>query len=288
MKQITIVSGKGGTGKTTLAASLIEMFDNHVAADCDVDAPNLFLLTNSKVKERHEYVGGKKAEIHNNCIACGKCVDVCRFDAINEGQPFTVDSFACEGCNACVQVCPVEAITMEDSKSGDYYLSETEKYPFTHALLEPGEERSGGLVAEVRKLANEITRKENKDYIIIDGSPGIGCSTTSSITGTSYVIVVTEPTTSGIHDLQRIIQTVEHFRRDFSVVINKYDINLEKTEEIRNFCMENGYDLLGKIPYDDYVRKAALEARPVVYFEDSKATKSIREIYKKLLEKLGG
>ncbi|MFW6119981.1 MAG: ATP-binding protein, partial [Petrotogales bacterium] len=209
MKQIAIVSGKGGTGKTTLAASLIEMFDDHVAADCDVDAPNLFLLINSNVKERHEYFGGKKAEIHDNCIACGRCKDVCRFDAIIEGTHYSVDPFACEGCNACVQVCPVDAITMEDSKSGDYYLSESKTYSFAHALLEPGEERSGGLVAEVRKLANEIAREQNKNFIIIDGSPGIGCSTTSSITGTNYVIIVTEPTSSGIHDLERIIQTVE-------------------------------------------------------------------------------
>ncbi|MDK2954111.1 MAG: hypothetical protein PWQ27_1494 [Kosmotoga sp.] len=286
MKQIAIVSGKGGTGKTTLSGSLSYLFDNHVMADCDVDAPNLHLLMKPETLEIHEYIGGKKAEINDSCIACGICERTCRFDAIRPGKPYSVDPYACEGCGACVLTCPVNAISLNDNRSGVYYLSKVGDLPLTHALLDPGEETSGGLIAEVRKLALKAAEDEKRETIIIDGSPGIGCAATSSITGANYVVIVAEPTVSGLHDLDRIVQTVRHFRREFGVVINKFDLNPDKTQEIINWCVKEGIEILGKIPFDPMVREATIKAQPVVINENSKAAKAIRELYKKIKDKL--
>lgn len=286
MQQIAIVSGKGGTGKTTLAGSLSFLFSNHVMADCDVDAPNLHLLMEPELLETFEFAGSKVANIDEKCIGCRICQDICRFDAIIPGSPFKIDTYACEGCGACVHACPTEAISLIDSKSGDFFLSQVDKLPLCHALLVPGEETSGGLIAEVRKLAIKTADEQEKDVVVIDASPGIGCAASSSITGVNYVIIVSEPTVSGIHDLERIADTARHFRREFGVVINKYDINLEKANEIVNWCDHNNIEIVGKIPFDPMVREAAMKAKPIVSFEESKATIAIKDIFYRLKERL--
>ncbi|MCD6159137.1 MAG: ATP-binding protein [Kosmotoga sp.] len=288
MKQIAVVSGKGGTGKTTLSGSLSFLFENHVMADCDVDAPNLHLLMEPKLLETHEYFGGKKAEIDDRCTACGICMNTCRFSAIIPGTPYKVDPYACEGCNACVLTCPEGAITLKESKSGDYFLSKAAELSLSHALLTPGEETSGGLIAEVRKLALKVAEQEKRDYVIIDGAPGIGCAASSSITGVNYVIIVAEPTISGMHDLQRIVETTRHFMRKFGIVINKFDLNTVKADEIVNWCNKEKIEILGKIPFDPEVRNSAIRAEPVVKSGDSPAAKAIRKIYYKLLKIIGG
>ena len=289
MIQIAIVSGKGGTGKTTLSGSLISLFESRVAADCDVDAANLNLILNPQIKEKHDYYGGKKALIEQNkCIKCGLCKEVCRFEAINViNGDYIIDEYACEGCNACVVECPENAINLIENKSGEYYYAETAmKLPTVSAELNPGEETSGGLVAEVRKKSIEVAKEKNKEYIIIDGAPGIGCPATSSITAVDYVIIVTEPTQSGMHDLKRIVDTVKQFRRKFGVVINKYDINEDKSKEIEEYCEKDNINIIEKIPFDEIVATANVQGRTVVEYSDSKAAKSIFKIYKYLKEEV--
>jgi len=286
MKQIAIISGKGGTGKTTLAGSLAYLFENHVMADCDVDAPNLHLLLNSEKKESYEFFGNKKAEITDKCIGCGRCLINCKFDAVIPGEIYEVDKYACEGCGVCKLVCPVDAINLNKCKSGNFYYSTAKKFSFCHAQLLPGEETSGGLVAEVRKLAQKKAEQEGKDIILIDGAPGIGCAATSSIVGTDFAIIVTEPTVSGIHDLERIVETVKNLRTDFYVVINKFDINIEKTMEIKHWCRKENIEILAEIPFDKSVIEASRNSKPVIFMKDSISAKKIEKIYNKMLEKL--
>ncbi|AFK06463.1 P-loop ATPase, MinD superfamily [Mesotoga prima MesG1.Ag.4.2] len=288
MFQIAIVSGKGGTGKTTLSGSLSVLFDSIVMADCDVDAPNLHLILENKLIEKYEYFGGKKAEISDSCISCGICEKYCRFDAVIRGGPYSVDPYACEGCGMCVAVCPADAITLKDNKSGDYFLSQSNGIPLVHALLTPGEETSGGLVAEVRKLAIKVAEEEKKEVIIIDGAPGIGCPATSSITGTTYVLVVAEPTVSGNHDLARIVETIKHFKRDFGIVINKWDLNKSKSSFIESWCGANGIEIIGKIPFDEQVERATIMGKPVVSIKGSKAAEAIVRIAQRLKRKISG
>jgi len=288
MFQLAIVSGKGGTGKTTLSGSLSVLFDSIVMADCDVDAPNLHLILENKLIEKYEYFGGKKAEISDSCISCGICEKYCRFDAVIRGGPYSVDPYACEGCGMCVAVCPADAITLKDNKSGDYFLSQSNAIPLVHALLTPGEETSGGLVAEVRKLAIKVAEEENKEVIIIDGAPGIGCPATSSITGTTYVLVVAEPTVSGNHDLARIVETIKHFKRDFGIVINKWDLNKSKSSFIESWCGANGIEIIGKIPFDEQVERATIMGKPVVSIKGSKAAEAIVRIAQRLKRKISG
>ena len=284
-KQIAVISGKGGTGKTTLAGSLSVLFNNHIIADCDVDSSNMHLILKPNIKETMEYKAGHKAEIvESKCIGCGKCQEVCRYDAIHKNHKgkYSVDPFACEGCKARVIACPTKAVDFVLNHPGDYFLSETKYGPFIHAELKPGEEMSGGLVAQVRKQALKMAVDERKAIVIIDGAPGIGCPATSSLTGTDYAILVTEPTVSGIHDMKRMMEVIEHFKIPYSVVINRYDMNLEKSKEIKEICETNKITILGEIAFDEKVNIANSNEMPVVEIDDSKAAKEIKLIFIKL------
>ena len=281
MKQITILSGKGGTGKTTITASFAALSKNKVLADCDVDAPNLHLLLKPKVIEKQEFKGLKLAVIdETECIQCGKCEESCRFDAIKE---FQVDPILCEGCAVCAYVCPVEAIEMMERISGYAFISDTRYGPMAHARLNPGEENSGKLVTLVRNNAKRIAEKKGLNLIINDGPPGIGCPVIASISGIDLGLVIVEPTLSGIHDLERAVGLLDHFQVQALVCINKYDINMKNTLEIAEFCRSRNLELVGKIPFDPVVTEAMAQGEPVVvYSPDSTASKSITEVWKRV------
>ena len=249
ISQISIISGKGGTGKTTLAASIIPFLSNLVIADADVDAPDLKILLDSEIIHSEDFVGLQRAKInYDKCIHCGLCHEVCNFGAIS--SDIIVNSGKCEGCTVCKVACPVDAISMLDYVVGSVFERTTSYGPMIDARLTPGEESSGKLVAEVRKLARDTAYKENRNTIIIDGSPGIACNVISTISGVSKALIVTEPTESGIHDLKRVLSLSKMFSVKAKVVINKFDLNNKKSQEIIDFCDLNGTEVVLKIPFD--------------------------------------
>lgn len=288
MKQIAVVSGKGGTGKTILSASLCYLFKNPVMSDCDVDASNFHLLFSPlEMIESYEYYGGKKANInYEKCTNCGICKNKCRFDAIDfkEGK-YVINEYACEGCKLCVLTCPEKAIKLSENLAGNYYKSKCSNGILVHGDLNPGEETSGGLVAEVRKKSYSEAEKLKKDVIIIDGAPGVGCPATSSVAGVNLAIIVTEPTLSGFHDLQRTVDTLKKTRVKFAVVINKFDLNESVSSKLEEWCFSENIDLLGKIPFDEMVNVATKEAKPIILYENSIAAKAIKDIYLRILDK---
>jgi len=280
MKQIVVISGKGGTGKTTIVASLAALAKNIVIADCDVDAPDLHLILKPDIKETREFRGSKIAiKDDSKCIKCRRCEEVCRFNAI---ENLSINSFSCEGCGACVFICPVNAIELKEKISGYVYVSETKYGWMSHAKLNPGEEASGKLVAVVKENAKKIAEKENKNLILIDGSPGIGCPVIASLSGADIALIVTEPTMSGIHDLKRILSVAEHFNIKPVVCVNKYDINLENSNEIINICRKNGIEVAGKISFNPVVTEAMVAGIPVVQFSDDEISYEIKHIWENL------
>jgi MinD superfamily P-loop ATPase len=263
MKQIAIVSGKGGTGKTSIVASLAALARGRaVYADCDVDAPDLHLILQPAVMERREFYGIKRAFIDSEkCTQCGSCQDACRFAAITD---FQVDLALCKGCGVCKLVCPAEAVEMRESLAGYAYLSDTRFGPLVHAELFPGEEASGKLVAMVREMARDLAASRKLDLILIDGSPGIGCPVIASLTGVDLALVVTEPTLSGEHDLERILDVAVHFGIDTAVCINKYDLNPEASRRIEALCRERAIMVAGRLPFHPSVVKAIVSGKAVV------------------------
>ena len=249
MKEITVISGKGGTGKTTFTANLASLLNNLVIGDCDVDAPNLHLLLNP-VNISEEIHKGAKLAVKNQelCIDCGKCYSNCRFNAIT-ADDYQIKNLKCEGCGVCVEVCPTDALKLEPIETGSLYQAESKFGDMVHARLIPGADTSGKLVSEVKKKASEIAKKKNKDWILIDGSPGIGCPVIASLTGSDMAILVTEPTLSGFADLKRVIEVVKHFKIPAGLVINKYDLNEKISNQIESFCHGEDIELLTKIPY---------------------------------------
>ncbi len=283
MKQLVVISGKGGTGKTTLTSSLAYLADNRNIADCDVEAPNLNLMLNSKEIDEKEYIGGKVAKLNlEKCKKCNMCIETCRFDAIS--SEYEIDELKCEGCGACSYVCPSGAIDMIDDETGVVKTNEMKDGFFTYANLNIGADGAGKLVSEVRTSLKAKTKSD--ELIIIDGSPGIGCVVIASITGCDSAIIVTEPTQSGLEDLKRVFSLVEFFKLEGNVVINKYDINTEKTKEIEEFCNEKGIQVLGKIPFDKYINKAMKENKLVIQYKESDAGKVIKEIWEKINNKM--
>ncbi|MFC1645821.1 ATP-binding protein [Candidatus Omnitrophota bacterium] len=285
MKQIVVISGKGGTGKTVITGAFAALAKNKVMADCDVDAADLHLLLQPVIKERHEFRSGKTAKIDRKlCKECGKCISVCRFDAISES--FTIDPISCEGCAFCSFICPEGVIRMEENISGEWYISDTRFGPMVHAKLGIAEENSGKLVSLVRKQAKELAEKENYDWVIIDGAPGIGCPVIASLSGIDCAVVVTEPTLSGLHDADRVINVAKHFGILAKLIVNKYDLNMDMTGKIERYCKDNNIDLIGKISFDKSIVEAMVSGKTIIEHKSGQAQKEIKGAWQVLQKKL--
>jgi MinD superfamily P-loop ATPase len=276
LKQLLILSGKGGTGKTTVASAFIELSRVGASADCDVDAPNLHLvLSGLPEPQKTEYYGFGKAEIdQDRCVRCGLCEETCSFGAIKN---HTIGVFECEGCGVCVEICPVQAITMNDHVSGEMMLYQTDQNVFSTAQLKMGSGASGKLVTAVKQ---QLTKNApDAKLAIIDGSPGIGCPVIASISGVHFVLIVAEPTVSGIHDMKRIIETSGHFGVPCAVCVNKYNVHGDAADEIERYCAAIQVPVIGRIPYDETVVKAVNNCRSIAAYPDSPAGKAITRIW---------
>lgn len=298
MKQIVILSGKGGTGKTFVSASLACIAEESVIADCDVDAANLHLLMHPERTGTYEFSGGKIAEVNaGRCTGCGLCVDSCRFDAlsmVSDGQPGNrgpagpagpaekiaeVDPVACEGCGVCGLVCPEGAFSFRTSDAGRWYTAETKFGPMVHAHLFAGEENSGKLVQEVRTKARSLGEELDKKYVLIDGPPGTGCAVMSAMTGVDLIVLTTEPTVAGIHDAKRVVQLAGHFSIPVGMIVNKSTINLEKTAELKEFAGAQKIRYFGEIPYDRRVVDSVADLQPYVCMHEDEITRRLRTIW---------
>lgn len=284
MKQLTVISGKGGTGKTTITAAFATLSKSQVLADCDVDAADLHLILHPTIEKSEEFYGGKIAVLDKDkCQQCDACMEVCRFDAIED---YVIDPISCEGCGVCVYACPEGAITMERHLNGHWFISKTRCGYMTHAKLGIAEENSGKLVTLVRQQAKVIAEREKKEYVIIDGPPGIGCPVIAAISGVDLLLAVTEPTLSGMHDLERVVGVAKHFNVPVTVCINKYDINPANVSTIEAFCSKNDLDVAGKIPYDPRVTRAMVNKQSVIEYPCGEVTREIKKVWEKVEKKL--
>lgn len=275
---IVVLSGKGGTGKTTIAISLSELMDNVVRVDCDVDAANMHMYYKGKTIEEKPFLGNKVALVDEDlCTQCGVCDSYCKFHSIELGK---VNQLTCEGCGVCKLVCPNEAIELRQIKSADMYVTDTNKGIMVSSEMEIGSEGSGLIITELKKIARKYTKKE--DITIIDGSPGIGCPVIASITGCHMAILVIEPTKSGLSDFLRIKELCDHFQLPALVCINKYDINEEISKEIEDYCTDNNIKIVGKIPFDTMVVDSINDLKPIIYYEDSRANIAIRKMWEEI------
>jgi len=285
MKELVVLSGKGGTGKTSIVGSFAAVAQSKVLADCDVDAADLHLLLNPVIQQKHEFWSGQVAFIDEaKCTQCGLCQDVCRFEAIND---FKVDPVSCEGCGFCLHICPDEAITMKENLSGRWFISDTKYGPLAHAKLGIAQENSGKLVALVRQQAKLIAERQGLDYIISDGPPGIGCPVISSLSGANLALLVTEPTLSGIHDLERVIGVCHHFGVPALVCINKYDINVDNTNQIESYCLNQGVEVAARIPFDNVVTEALVRGLSVVEYTQNSVARQIETLWQTVSTVLG-
>ena len=295
VKELTVISGKGGTGKTSLVASFAALCRRSVLADCDVDAADLHLILEPRVVRRELFAGGKRARVKaGHCIACGECEEVCRFDAILFDGPgngvlkktFRVEPVACEGCGVCAWFCAKGAIEFGPVVNGEWFISETRFGPMVHAKLGIAEENSGKLVSTVRSNAKRIAEEHELNLVLIDGSPGIGCPVIASITGANLVLVVTEPTLSGLHDLERVADLTRHFGIPALVCINKWDLNLEVSERIEARARERGLGLAGRVRYDRAVTEAQIQRKSVVEYQQDGCATDVRAVWANIVARL--
>jgi len=280
VKEVVVLSGKGGTGKTSIVGSFAALAKGTVLADCDVDAADLRLLFQPVVQEECQFWSGQVAAIdESKCTQCGLCQELCRFKAIRD---FRVNRISCEGCGFCSHICPAEAIAMKDNLSGHWFISDTRYGPLVHARLGIAQENSGKLVAVVRQQAKAIAEKRKLDYIISDGPPGIGCPVISSLSGANLALLITEPTLSGIHDLERVLEVCRHFGVPALVCINKYDINGENTRLIEHYCLSQGIEATSKIPFDNVVTEAMVQGLPVVEYANNSVSQQIELLWQNI------
>ncbi|MDT8390656.1 MAG: ATP-binding protein [Lentisphaeria bacterium] len=290
MKEIVVISGKGGTGKTSLTGAFASLAENAVLADCDVDAADLHLLLQPKVRQRTDFYSGHQARVRQaDCVGCGACLAYCRFAAVKMDPPrgpFHIEPTACEGCGVCVQFCPVKAIDFNDSLCGEWYISETRHGPMVHARLGIGAENSGRLVSLVRSEARKLAEEENRALVLVDGPPGVGCPVIASITGADAVLVVTEPTLSGKHDLNRVLDLAAHFSIPANVCVNKWDINPDMADSIEDEAGQRGATILGRVSYSPEMTQAQIAGQTIPEYSDGQLTREITAIWRALWTKM--
>ena len=283
IREIVIVSGKGGTGKTSLAAAFAALAKNGILCDADVDAADLHLLMQPEVKERTDFMGGSKAVINPDlCTGCGTCRTLCRFDAISDR--YVVDPIRCEGCGVCVDFCPEQAIGFPVQRCGEWFVSDTRFGPMVHARLGIAEENSGRLVSLVRKETRQLAEERGLELILTDGPPGIGCPVIAAIGGATALVIVVEPTVSGIHDMERVVDLAAHFRVPGMVIVNKYDLNVEMTETIEQLAVQRNLVVLGRVPFDPVFTRSMVQGQTLFeYGEETPTRQVVRDIWAKII-----
>jgi len=286
MKELIVISGKGGTGKTSLIAAFASLAESKILCDADVDAADLHLIMDPHISIRTDFKSGHTANIDGNkCSECGLCLDLCRFSAIS--NDFKVNHIDCEGCGVCVYFCPEKAIDFPENTCGQWFYAETRFGPMVHARLGIAEENSGKLVTLVRQESKRLAGEKNLDLILTDGPPGVGCPVIASIGGASAVLIVAEPTLSGIHDMERVVQLANHFNVPALVCVNKFDLNVDLTLDIENFAKDEGLSCLGRIPFDTVFTKAMVQGQTIFeYNSGSSAGQAVKEIWNALSNKL--
>ncbi len=289
MREVIIISGKGGTGKTSLTGAFAHLAANKIICDLDVDAPDLHLLLQPVRERQEEFYSGHEARIDGEkCTGCGLCADMCQFGAIRQnGAGFVVDPLRCEGCKVCVAFCPEEAIGFPEKHCGQWYVSATRFGPLVHAQLFPGAANSGRLVMVLKQQAKQLAKERGADLVLCDGAPGIGCPVISSLSGAHLAVAVTEPTPSGRHDLERVAELCQHFQTAFAVIINKYDLNPEEATRIEAFCHKGSYPVLAQLPHDLLITKAMIQGLVVTELPETAFSRELRQAWTRI-ENLAG
>ncbi len=283
MKEIVIISGKGGTGKTSIVSAFASLVESKAICDADVDAADLHLILNPEVKERHDFHAGHKATIDpDKCTQCGLCREMCRWNAIS--RAYVVDEIECEGCGVCRYFCPEDAVLFPVNACGEWFLSDTRFGPLAHAKLGIAEENSGKLVTLIRKEGKELAEKEGLRYLLTDGPPGVGCPVIASIGGARAVLIVAEPTVSGKHDMERVSQLAAFFKVPAMLCVNKFDLNPDMGKGIEAFSRQKGVTPIGRVPFDTDFTRAMVQGKTIVEFnEKGKAAQAVEAIWKEML-----